>query len=469
MKKITIILIIVGVTTTSSATIINIPADWPTIQQGIDASADGDTVLVQPGTYVENINFNGHNIVLGSLLLTSGDTSYIQQTIINGDSAGSVIKFENEENNTAVVKGLTITNGFAMNGGGIYCNGSYPSILNNIIINNCALSSGGGIYIGNSPILPGDRHKIHYNIISQNTANLRGGGISLWNNFANILSFNQIMDNAASIGGGIYAQLSNYLEIDRDLLAYNRALVGAGMFCRLRYLDFRYSVCTGNKADLCGGGLYLAFENSTYILNSILWADTAANEPNEIINHYGNWLYAAYSDIDSGWTGYQNINTDPLFRDPAGRDFRLMATECGFDTSSPCIDRGRPEENDSLLSCSWGLGILRSDMGIYGGGANAVRVEEDSEFIPKSITLLQNYPNPFNAQTTIRFVLPESQNVQLTVYDLLGREVEILIDEYIQAGVHAVTIDAFDYPSGVYFARLNSAKNTESIKMLLLK
>ena len=60
-----------------SATIINIPADYSTIQEGIDASSDGDTVLVQPDTYVENINFNGHNIVLGSLFLTTGDTSYI--------------------------------------------------------------------------------------------------------------------------------------------------------------------------------------------------------------------------------------------------------------------------------------------------------------------------------------------------------------------------------------------------------
>jgi len=49
-----------------SATIINVPTDYDTIQEGIDASCGGDTVLVQPGTYVENINFNGHNIVLGS-------------------------------------------------------------------------------------------------------------------------------------------------------------------------------------------------------------------------------------------------------------------------------------------------------------------------------------------------------------------------------------------------------------------
>ena len=66
----------------AAATIINIPDDYPTIQEGIDASIDGDTVLVQPGTYVENINFNGHNVVLGSLFLTTEDTIYISQTKI---------------------------------------------------------------------------------------------------------------------------------------------------------------------------------------------------------------------------------------------------------------------------------------------------------------------------------------------------------------------------------------------------
>jgi hypothetical protein len=121
----------------SSATIINVPDDYETIQEGIDASTDGDTVLVQPQTYVENINFNGHNIVLGSLFLTTGDTSYISTTVIDGASSGSVVTFANGENSTAALKGFTVQNGISIEGGaGILCYNSSPLIAYNTIRNN---------------------------------------------------------------------------------------------------------------------------------------------------------------------------------------------------------------------------------------------------------------------------------------------------------------------------------------------
>ncbi len=121
----------------ASATIINVPDDYETIQQGIDASTDGDTVLVHPGTYVENINFNGHNIVLGSLFITTGDTAYISQTAIDGNNSGTAVIFASGEDSTAVLKGFTVQNGICIEGGGgIICYNSSPLIVYNTIRNN---------------------------------------------------------------------------------------------------------------------------------------------------------------------------------------------------------------------------------------------------------------------------------------------------------------------------------------------
>ncbi|UCC78621.1 MAG: T9SS type A sorting domain-containing protein, partial [Candidatus Zixiibacteriota bacterium] len=79
------------------------------------------------------------------------------------------------------------------------------------------------------------------------------------------------------------------------------------------------------------------------------------------------------------------------------------------------------------------------------------------------------YPNPFNAITTIRVALPEPGQVELTIYDLIGRQIGTLLDEYRQAGIHTITFDASDLSSGVYFYRLQAGDKEETKKMVLLK
>jgi hypothetical protein len=79
------------------------------------------------------------------------------------------------------------------------------------------------------------------------------------------------------------------------------------------------------------------------------------------------------------------------------------------------------------------------------------------------------YPNPFNASTTIRFILPEPGEIQVTIYDLLGRQVETLVDEEKQAGQYRVIWDASNHSSGIYFYRIKAGDYTETKKMILLK
>jgi M6 family metalloprotease-like protein len=96
-------------------------------------------------------------------------------------------------------------------------------------------------------------------------------------------------------------------------------------------------------------------------------------------------------------------------------------------------------------------------------------VGNDPSGLPRTFSLAQNYPNPFNPSTTIKYELPTSSMVRLSVYDLLGREVSVLVNERRDAGVHEVKCDCLDLASGVYFYRLQAGDFVSTQKMLLLK
>ena len=147
MKKINLFLLFLLLTISLFSAIINIPADQPTIQAGINVTTNGDTVLIQPGTYYENINYNGKNITVGSLFLTTQDTTFISQTVIDGYYNSHVVEFSSGESNDAILTGLTIRNGSSVHGGGIYIiNSSNPTLTYSIIESNTATWDGGGIY-----------------------------------------------------------------------------------------------------------------------------------------------------------------------------------------------------------------------------------------------------------------------------------------------------------------------------------
>jgi hypothetical protein len=204
--------------------------------------------------------------------------------------------------------------------------------------------------------------------------------------------------------------------------------------------------------------------------NCIIWNNYASDLPDGIYADSSSIVNIDYSDIQEGWPGTGNIDLDPLFRDPDNSDFHLMSIACGDSVDSPCIDAGDPYILDSLLDCSWGLGGLRSDMGAYGGGDSViVDIFNNNSYLPKEFILLQNYPNPFNSGTTIKFSIVNAMEVRLAVYDLLGREVQTLIDEYKQAGIYTAFFDATDLSSGVYFCRLQVGEAVETRPMVLLR
>jgi FlgD Ig-like domain len=154
--------------------------NFTTIQAGINESSDADTILVYPGTYLENIIYNGKCITLGSLYLTTGDEQYIEQTIIDGNQANSCVRILSCENGTTVLCGFTIKNGIGSDhytgnvlwGGGIFVFESDTSIIACRIYGNNA-HDGGGIYVYDSSVFFSK-----LNIIS-NHAFHSGGGIGI--------------------------------------------------------------------------------------------------------------------------------------------------------------------------------------------------------------------------------------------------------------------------------------------------
>jgi photosystem II stability/assembly factor-like uncharacterized protein len=95
--------------------------------------------------------------------------------------------------------------------------------------------------------------------------------------------------------------------------------------------------------------------------------------------------------------------------------------------------------------------------------------QQIAEQIPLYYTLSQNYPNPFNPITKIQFSIPKTSNIKLVVYDILGNEIEELVNGKQNAGIYQVEWDASNYTSGVYFYKLKSGDFTETKKMILVK
>lgn len=386
-------LILLTIPTICFSATIHVPGDQATIQAGIDAAVNGDTVLVAPGTYVENIKFNGKRITLTS----SGGAAV---TVIDGNQAARVVTFSSAESSNSVLDGFTITNGApptGQNGGGIYCYfHSHPTIRNNIISGNGPAYWGGGIacYLYCSPDITNntithnaaitgggiactnDCHpdimdnvissnvasmdggglsclydsfpRIANNTISENSAGERGGGISFAGESSPKVFYNILSNNTAQYGGGILCDDSSPVIMNNMLMGNTVSGAGAGIAC----FDDSSPTITNvtvvtNTARLKGGGIYCVALCSPTVRNSILW-DNGAAAGKEIwvgSSTHPSTITLSHSDVDGGqgsihlerectlnW-GAAMIDADPLFVNPLENDLHLTY-------SSPCRNSG---------------------------------------------------------------------------------------------------------------------------------
>lgn len=328
----------------ANPTTIYVPDDYPTIQEAIDAAVNGDAVMVRPGTYVENIDFLGKAITVTS---EQGP----DLTIIDGNEIDSVVTFNSGEWLSSIIDGFTIQNGNAVEGGGIYCSTSSPTITNNRILDNYARDGGGIICIEYSNSI------IVGNAIHSNIATEHGGGIWVHKNSCPIIEKNLIMENTAALigehggqGGGIGCHLSRPI-ISNNRIIHNAAVVtkpglpdvgGGGIaldglshaFIINNTIDGNYTVYG------YGGGIFVDWDSSPIIKNNII-----TNSP----DGEGIWVHGHHAfptvDYNDFWNnsdgdyggavtpGLHDISENPCFVGPLDNDFHLAWT-------SPCRDAG---------------------------------------------------------------------------------------------------------------------------------
>ena len=119
---------------------------------------------------------------------------------------------------------------------------------------------------------------------------------------------------------------------------------------------------------------------------------------------------------------------------------------------------------------SWGLWRATIDRMLkYFFPVNPNNIIVDNNTVPKDFILYQNYPNPFNPGTKIRYSIPQSSKVEIKIFDILGNELEILVDENKSAGIYEIEFNASSLPSGTYFYQLKAGDFIETNKMILLK
>lgn len=360
-----------GIPTASLAATIHVPADQPTIQQAINSAANGDIVVVAPGTYFETIDFGGKIITLTS---EQGAAA----TIIDARGAGSVVTFRSGETPNAILSGFTLRGGYNLywgaginissssptirdniitenrgcSGVGIYSYFSSPRIENNVITRNaisgCTGGWGIGIYIGGNSAA-----RIIGNTITENTGGAAsGGGVALFaagttEVIANVIARN----NTTGVGGcgwGGAVAIANFVEaaIVNNLIVGNNACYGGAFHWRGSNGNTMLvnNTIADNTADSWPGIYAAGVDARNQLYNNIIAAQggpavfcdnaTSVTPPTLDSNDVFSGDQPAYGGTCADQTGLNgNISADPGFLDASAGNYRI-----GFP--SPAIDAG---------------------------------------------------------------------------------------------------------------------------------
>ena len=349
--------------------------------------------------------------------------------------------------------------------GGIACYNNSNPILDSVIISNNTVWSG-LFCINSSPILT--------DVIISGNSGYEGGGI-YFEGIGSLLLQDVIITGNSALGMGGGVAIIGYGEEVVDIVmvdvvvADNYADDAGGIFCHVGVnLSLTNVTVSENSVDDGGivGGVGCEFDCILNITNSIVWN----NDPMDIYLYgFGCESNITYSDIGGqGWQGIGNINTDPLFADPANGDFHLTWAHFPVQdsTMSPCIDAGDP---NSLLDPDSTI----ADMGAYYFDQTQNSVSnipiQQSEFM-----LYQNYPNPFITVTKISYNLPINiKNPTIEIFNIKGQIIKKLKIQNSKFKINEVVWDGKDehknqVSSGIYLYRIKTDDFVSKTKNMLL-
>jgi len=390
--------------------------DYLTIQDGMIAAAEGDTVTVHSGTYYEyGIHMKNNVTLIGagaeSCKIHGGDEflPWPNDAVIKVDSISQ-----------CKIEGFTLT----YKGMGIMVINSKADINNNIM-DSCFTA----VFC---------RYNSEVEMLNNLIINCKNFGIGILDT-SKITLISNIIYHA--ICSGIEIIKNSQGEIINNVLHEN------GPY-----------------------GLRVAYGSKCTVYNTIIWHQysysiSSDSDLDSILIEYSD-IQRPY--LEEPWEGTGNICADPMFLDYPSYDFHLHQ-------NSPCINSGNPEPIYNDVDGS--RNDIGAFGGPYGSWLVS---DVDDNTLPKPTIfgVFYNFPNPFNTETTIQFLLNQYENVKLTIYNISGQKILALIDGKKASGLHSIKWNGYNengdvVPSGVYICRLELINDnkpfSKTLKLIMLK